>query len=143
MSEFETGSTGVTEWARLFWDLLDFVAEERNYKLKMVRSLEEARDRPAGPESVAMLHRGFGPPQNIVVHYAFTLVLTWMTEDTSAAWTAVQMRWQEGDAGDAAAEARLDEFDRLFPQGVKSGPGVHLNIADYLLSSVDPVRWPN
>jgi 5-methylcytosine-specific restriction protein B len=140
MAESETGWDGFVAWARKFWELIDFDAEERDYKVEMVRPLQAALLTGPGPEWVAAIRRSFGPPQNIVVHYAFAPVIHWAVADTADAWAAVHALWESRDA-DAAQ--RLDEFDKLFPQHIKSGPGVRLNIAAFLLGAVDPTIWPN
>lgn len=129
-------------WARRFYQMPNFEAEERNYKLKAVESLNDSRDRLLdGGDWVSGLKHGFTNKwNNLVSHWQFVPFLDWVEAGGPVAAEALAHLWTTDSIG---VEERLDRFSDFLPAHVLSGPGVRCNLAVYLLGAVDPVRWPN
>jgi len=138
--EIKTGWDEFLFWGARFFTDPAFEEDERAYKLRAVKPLEDARTRLEVGEWYEPLRFGLSnKDSNPVAWRTADNFLTWATANGDAAATALRTLWTEEDV---SGLARVDAFDALVPAELVARPGGLVNIAAYLLGAVDPIRWP-
>lgn len=126
-------------WAKAFYELPNFDADERNYKLKAVERMSEAHDASVSGEPWAdKLKKGFqNQHNNLTPWQAHAAYLDWVAENPEEAERGLAAIWGEGGPGE-----RVAGFLSNLPPSAVSSKGARLAIATYLLMAADPHQWP-
>lgn len=126
-------------WARRFYELESFDADERDYKIEIARNLQVARDALLRGEAwLAPLRKAFGPPNNLAPWRAADSFLKWCASVPDAAADALRALWtSEGTALD-----RLRAFLECLPDEALHGPGTRLTVASFLHMATSPENFP-
>lgn len=125
-------------WAKRFYELPYFDDAERNYKLRVVLNLEQAKDALTADSGdwLAALRKAFGPPSNITSWRANGTFLNWCMDHGDVARSALAIIW------DVDNENRIRDFLSLVPRSAISGPGARLSIATFLQMGLNPYEFP-
>jgi len=125
-------------WSRLFHEMPDFDAEERDYKLVIADRLKRARELllAGDAEWLPELKKAFGPPNNLTYWRSNDAFLKWCAAEPDAAEEILRRFWaQEGEARE-----RIDQFRNEVPA---SGQGDSpLPVPAFLLAAWRPEDWP-
>jgi 5-methylcytosine-specific restriction enzyme B len=126
-------------WARRFYELKSFDAEERDYKIEIARNLQTARDALLDGKSwLEPLRKAFGPPNNLTPWRANSPFLKWCASAPDAAAEALRALWTTG----GAPANRLRAFLERLPDEVVHGPGTRLTIASFLHMAISAENFP-
>lgn len=126
-------------WARRFYELEGFDADERDYKIEIARNLQAARDAFFRDEPwQPLLRKSFGPPNNLTPWRTHNLFLKWCETHPDEAATALRTLWTT----ERSAPDRLRAFLERLPGEVIHGPGSRLTIASFLHMAISPENFP-
>jgi len=125
-------------WAKRFLESSDWDARERDYKLRAVRNLPDARDAVlSGDDWLPVFERIIKKvQQNVVRWQARDNFLKWIKANPIEGYAALRSIWDS----DAAQPEHIDAFLNHIPStddALKS-PGDRLSVAAFLLMAMDP-----
>lgn len=127
-------------WGRRFRELLNFDAEERDYKLALVELLTPARQALLANQDdwLDLLSKALKSRHNNLTDWRqHDTFLKWASAEPDAAREAVAAIWQEADPAEA-----LSQFLSRTPKTAIATPGNRVSIGSVLLMAVDPYRHP-
>ena len=126
-------------WASRFYELRNFDAEERDYKLQIVKRLTAAKNAALEDgEWLPLLKRAFSSPNNLTPWQVHDSFLKWCQEDLDRAGRLLRRIWE----GDADPLERMADFFSRFPREAVSGLGSRTTLGSFLMLSIDPYVFP-
>lgn len=133
--------TQFVRWAKRFYELDSFDAEERDYKLEIAERITKTRDALlAGQAWLLLLKEAFFHRQNNLTPWqTHDRFFKWCEANQQDAADALRILWAEG----ATATDRVRGFLARVPAEAVRGLGSRLNIASFLLLGVDPGLYPH
>lgn len=127
-------------WVARFYNLPEFDADEREYKLAIADKVRSARDafRANKPDWLEQLRSAFAPPNNLTNWRTHDIFLKWADQEREEADRALRAIWRDG----SDLQSRLDGFLAALPKETASGPSKRLSIASFLLLAENPYDYP-
>ena len=127
------------KWAGRFKQEPRFAEDERDYKMRAIRSVQEARAALGSNDRwFDLLRKGFQHQDNNLTPWqAHDSYLKWVQQNTETARSGLEAIWAEGEP-----EQRVSGFMATLPKSAVSSPGARLAIASYLLMATEPENLP-
>jgi MoxR-like ATPase len=124
------------QWAARIMPEIDLAAE-RTYNLNAAANVARARDALHDPATwPQLLHTAFTSENNLVDWRAYGSFLAWASAHPQSAGAALVRLWTDPGL------ASIDAFLAAVPNEALSGAGARLSVASFLLSGIDPERFP-
>lgn len=129
------------QWARRFYEMDIFDADERDSKILVCKRLQEARtsmEKGNKKWRELLSHALKRKPNNMTPWQVHDKFLTWVDSAEGAARDALSTIWDD----QLNIDDRIGGFLKQLPTTVISGPGGRLNLASVLHMIMDPYSYP-